>query len=406
MDSLDAFDLSALESAATTTSGGGSRFGLTFMVQGYDTSDMDPAKHHMVVLRMDGAGDGVTSEKLWLSADDPTANKTDPSARRPSISAFEFPAYAKAIRENDFNALRNLSTDNRVKTFTNIGGLVFGDGLVVVEGGYEARWIQPLQEDEHDLKHRVLLGWTNVQLRPNTTKIYDVQYLKAADAVVTATYDELLAALRSAFSDEEFGRPGAYLRVLQKDQATDAWTVATVVGSNTSNGGRIDRRDKRVNAGAWQRQTIEEAIADFRALPAGKMLASSNWGDKVIEVLPVVTIGIGEKTIEEASKKKRFMPDVPYIIPPASGLSAVGNPVGTPGFANSTVRLTAVFEEDKTTVKFHVASLARPMTGELFALRDIPTANCVPEAIPAFPVYPKSEKAAVEAEKLEGEFKV
>ena len=409
MDTLiDAFDLDALESAATTAAGGGPRLAIPFLVQGYDTSDMDPIRHYMVVLRMDGGGDGVTPLKLFLSANDPTANKNDPNARRPPISAFEFPAYAKAIRDNDFNALRNLGTDGRVKTFTNIGGLVLGDGLVQVEGGFEARWIQPLQEDEHDTKHRVLLGWANVVLRPNTPRTFDVQYLKAADSVVTSNVDELHAALRRAFADEEFGRPGAFLRVLQKDLETGHYKVAMVVGAATPNGGRIDRRDKPVNGGAWQMQTIEEAVAAFRGQPAGKMLATQAWGDKVVEVMPVITIGIGPKTIEEAVKKKRSMPDVPYIIPPDTGISGASNPIGTPGFANSTVRLTAIFDEgNPAKPKGHVAGLAKPMTGELYALRDISTPSCTPEASPAFPVYPKSEKpAAAPKVDLEGAFPV
>lgn len=405
MDSLDSFDLLDLESAATTAAGGGGpRLSIPVMVQGYDTSDMDPAKHHLIGIRMDGGGDGVTPEKFFLTADDPTASNPDPTKRRPPISSFEFAAFAKALRDDDRGAIRNLLADNRVKIFTDINGLVLADNVTKTDDGWVARWIMPLQQDEHDRKHRVLLGWASVQLRPNSLKIYDVVYGKAADAVVTTTFDELLAALRSAFNDDEFGRPGAYLRVLQKDPATGAYTVATVVGGTTPNGGRIDRRDKPGSGGVWQRMTIEEAVADFRGQPAGKKLASPNWGNNVVEVVPVITIGIGAKTIEEASGKGRFMPDVPYLIPPTTGQSGTG----TPGFANSTVRLTGVFEEgNAATPKFHVAGLAKPMTGELYALRDIPTPNCTPEATPAFPVYPKSERtAAAPKVELEGLFPV
>lgn len=393
--SLD-LDFDALGDAVGTGGGLSQRRNLPFFVEGYCTASIDPKDHHMLVRRID---DEDTAEvlRLYLSADDPLAGSRDPMRRRPSIGDFEFPELSAAIKRNDVRSVTALAQDNRAKLFTEVGGLIFAEGLQDIDGGYEARWIRPLQQDRDDPKHRVLLGWATVEKRPNT-RLYEALYMKAPDAVICSTFSELQTAILAAFQDMTLGRPGVFLRILQRD-GNGGYQLKTVVGGNKGGGLRFARRDKRVGVN-WTTPSAEEALADFVGSDVGQRLNKPSWGEGiVIEVLPFITANYGDKSIQSMS----MMPDIPFTISPGSGDSGSASHPGIPGFANATIRLTAVFPEGQTVPKFHIVSMARPHTGELYDLRNLPTHHYAPDVEPSFPVYPRSDRPSKNAPASNGD---
>ncbi|MCW2240385.1 hypothetical protein [Azospirillum canadense] len=398
---LDLLDLDALESAATSTVTFGPRLSRPIYVDGYDTSSMDPSQHHILFRWVNDTESSVAPMKMFLSADDPSAGNADPTKRRPSIQDFESRELAHAIDTNNMPVILALPQETNAKCFTRLGGIILADRLREVDGGWEARWLVPIRQSHDDSKHNAFLGWTNIHKRPSG-RGYDVECLLEPNATLVTTFGDLVNAMRAAFADATFGRPGVYLRLFQV--ADDgARTFKFIVGATKDSTGRIDRRDKKLATNEWTLRTIDEAIADFLGTDAGKLLNKSSWGGKVaIEVIPLMTLQFGEKSI------RSMTPDVPYTITKtAAGEPAQGGPSALHGYSNSTVRLTAVFEQGASQPKYYIVSRAQPMTGELFSLRDLPTEHYNPGAAATFPVYPKLDKPAYDANSaLEGEFKV
>jgi hypothetical protein len=383
-------DFDALGDAVGNGSPFGPRRNLPFFLEGYCTESIDPKDHYMLVRRID-TDDTTEVLRLYLTGDDPSAGTRDPMRRRPSIGDFEFPELSAAIKRNDVQSIAALAQDGRSKLFTDVGGLVFAEGLQELDCGYEARWIRPLQQDKDDPKHRVLLGWATVEKR-STSRTYEALYVKAPDAVICSTFAELQRAILSAFLDISLGRPGVFLRILQRGGDGD-YHLKTVVGGNKGSGLRITRRDKRVGM-SWTTPTPEEALAEFVISDVGQKLNKPSWGEGVVlEVLPFITANFGDKSLQNMA----FMPDIPFAIPAGSNNNGLASQSGTPGFANATIRLTAVIPEGQAIPKFHIVSMARPLTGELYELKDLPTNHYAPAVEPYFPIYPRSERSSKNA---------
>lgn len=389
-------DFDALGDAVDNVNSSGQRRSLPFFLEGYCTDSIDPKDHYMLVRRID-AVDTTESMRLYLTVDDPSAESRDPKRRRPSIGNFQFPELAAAIERNDVQSIAALTQDSRAKLFTEVGGLVFAEGLQDLDSGYEARWIRPLQQAKDDPKHRVLLGWVTVEKRPSS-KTFEALHVKTPDASICCTFDELKTAILGAFRDMDLGRPGVFLRILQRG-SDGSYQLKTVVGGNRGSGLRIARRDKRLGT-SWITPTADEALADFVSGDVGQKLNKPSWGEGIVlEVLPFITANFGDKSIQ----KMTMMPDVPFTISAGDGTSGHATATGIPGFANATVRLTAVIPEGQTLPKFHVVSMARPMTGELFELKDLPTNHYAPAVEPSFPIYPRSERSSKGAQPIDSD---
>ena len=393
---LDSFlDLDDLASA-TAFKSGGSRKALPIIVDGYFTEGLDPTKHHIIGRRIDPQGNG-TAVKLYLDPADPTATNTDPNKRRPSILSFEFLEYKaarEAARSSDpakmdaaINQLTALAGDTRAKTYTEPGGTVIADGVQEPEEGViVARWIRPGTQSATDDKHIILpIDFATVRRRRDG-KLVDIEALRPAEAVLTTSFAELQAALLKVFSsDTNHGTAAAYLRILTTN---DGETKATIAGSSAEGGGLIALRDKKVGD-KYLPRTADEGLAEFLSTPLGKKL-DRPWGTaNKIEVIPVSQIMFGEKSME-----RQRTPDAGYKFPAAEGSAQT-----IQGYAISTVRLSQVSGSTH-----YIGAMCLPVTGELYRLEDLPTANHAPEVEPAFAVFAKKDSATDPEKPLEEGF--
>jgi hypothetical protein len=400
LDTIDdeGLDLDALLEAQS--SAGGGRRAYQLYVDSFHCDGGDPSQHFLVGRRADPLDEAGGAVRVFLEPVDSADTISDPNRQRPSIESFAWPDYAAALEAGDLGTIAALSDDNvRTRIFTRPGGMMLAE--VVKEhdsGDLAASWLFSLKQGTDDAKHSVMIAQVSIRKRPTAKGSFEAEILRDADAVITTNFDELRVALLDALSsvNQAAGMRAAYLRLRKPDGS-----IMIPEGNSTSRG-RIDLRDRKVGA-AYVARRPEDGVAEFLGTPLGQQL-NKPWGPFEIEVIPVCVVPFGGKSAERRDPSKAYNlgePDGPggLIQRPAQAVN---------GYALSTVRLKWVETDPER--GYFLATLAMPVTGELFRLTDVATSNWQPAAEPQFATFQSQHlgggAAVADAEDLPTKFRI
>ncbi len=247
---------------------------IPLQIDAYDKTN--PSQHLAVGTRLD-TGEQI---KVFLLP--------DPKAGQRKYERAEIADYAKGPRDH--------------KSSTDIGGVIlFEKSQQVAPGVYSSEWGTVLSHTP--VEAQVSTGLVRVD-RPRGTEgniSQKVEVLHNNEARQVNSPAELKEFMLSAFSSQEPGVPGVYLRVdaTNKDgqPETKAYKVGNTFTETITTGGKTVSRD-----------TPEVSYQKFLDSPFGKtfMQLASTGELKNVEAIPVSTLYVGKDSIGKSDMSKNY----------------------------------------------------------------------------------------------------